>query len=188
MDNVTPQNSENKDPKRAGAHTSAGFGISDKELLKQDRFQKALTLTLDWTVAHKVLILMALGVIVLSGGGYVAYTQVNKQTQLKIQDQYFAIEKDFVKIKTDFDEADRQAKADAAKALEKKDKKANDAKKDDKEEPKPTPKQMASGDLEKDYGTVLKRFTDLHTASPKSMPGKVTALVLADLYMDLYCP
>lgn len=163
----------------AKSHATAGLGISDRELAKKDIVQKDLTLVLDWVVANKVLMVLAIGVIGLSGIGYVVYNQVKHSTHLKIQDQYFAIEKDYLKLKTDFDEADRQAKEDEAKAL---DKTKKDAKKP--ETPPVTPKVRATGDLEKDYGTVLARFVDLNNANPKSVPGKVAALVAADLYWD----
>lgn len=176
MDNVTPNNEKNG-TQRAG-HATQGFGITDRELSKQDDFQRKLTLTFDWIVANKVIIILLVGVIVLSGLGYVVYGQVKQGAQLKIQDQYYVIEKDYLKIKTDFDEAERQAQQDASKAA---DKNKKDAK---KEEPKPEPKKQASGDLDKDYGTVLPRFVDLHTANPKLVPGKVAALVLADLYWE----
>ncbi len=177
MDNVTPNN-ESNGTQRTG-HGTQGFGISDRELAKQDNFQRKLTLAFDWIVANKVIIILLVGVVALSGLGYAVYGQVKHSAQLKIQDQYYLIEKDYVKIKTDFDEAERQAQQEAAKAA---DKTKKDAKKD--AEPKPELKAKASGDLEKDYGTVLARFTDLHTASPKLVPGKVTALVLADLYWE----
>jgi len=177
LDNVTPNN-ESNGTQRTG-HGTQGFGISDRELAKQDNFQRKLTLAFDWIVANKVIIILLVGVVALSGLGYAVYGQVKHSAQLKIQDQYYLIEKDYVKIKTDFDEAERQAQQEAAKAA---DKTKKDAKKD--AEPKPELKAKASGDLEKDYGTVLARFTDLHTASPKLVPGKVTALVLADLYWE----
>lgn len=173
MDNVTPNN-ESNGTQRTG-HGTQGFGISDRELAKQDNFQRKLTLAFDWIVANKVIIILLVGVVALSGLGYAVYGQVKHSAQLKIQDQYYLIEKDYVKIKTDFDEAERQAQQEAAKAADKTKKDA---------EPKPELKAKASGDLEKDYGTVLARFTDLHTASPKLVPGKVTALVLADLYWE----
>lgn len=177
MDKV-PQNNDNNGTKR-GAHQSAGFGISDKELAKQDNFQRYLTLTLDWMVANKVLIIMAIGVVVLSGAGYVGYKQVKRSTELQVQNQYFLIEKDYLKAKGDFEDAAKQAKDEAAKKTDK-------TKKDPKiaEEPKVEPKKQATGDLDKDYGAYVTRFTDLHTASPKSTPGKITSLVLADLYWE----
>ena len=177
MDNVTPNN-ENNGTHRSGQHGTQGFGISDRELAKQDDFQRKLTLAFDWMVANKIILILLIGVVALSGLGYAVYGQVKHSAQLKIQDQYYVIEKDFVKIKNDFDEAERQAQQEAAKAA---DKTKKDPKKD---EVKPALKAKASGDLEKDYGTVLARFTDLHTASPKLVPGKVTALVLADIYWE----
>ncbi|OYZ19282.1 MAG: hypothetical protein B7Y39_12155 [Bdellovibrio sp. 28-41-41] len=177
MDNVTPSN-ENNGTHKTG-HVTSGFGISDRELAKQDGFQQRLTLAFDWIVANKVIILLLVGVVAFSSLGYVIYGQVKRGAQMKIQDQYYLIERDYVKIKTDFDDAQRQAQQEAAKAA---DKNKKDAKKDI--EPKPEPKKQASGDLEKDYGTVVSRFTELHTANPKLVPGKVTALVLADIYWE----
>lgn len=174
----TPQDT-NTHASTHSPHSSAGFGISDKELAKQDNFQRYLTLTLDWLVANKVLIIMLVGVLVLSGVGYVSYQQVKRSTQLKIQDQYFVIEKDYLKIKSDFEEAEQQAKAEAAKKTEKvkKGAKAEDA-------PKADLKKQATGDLEKDYGAIVTRFNDLHSANPKTIPAKITSLVLADLYWE----
>lgn len=178
MDKVVPQN-ENEAKSRQ-AHKTAGLGISDRELAKKDVVQKDLTLALDWMVANKVLIILLLGVMGLSGIGYVIYNQVRLDTNIRIQDQYFAIEKDYLKIKSDFEEADKQATEAAAKALAKKDPKAP-AELDEK---KPAPKARATGELEKDYGTVLPRFLDLINANPKVTSSKVAAMVVADLYWD----
>lgn len=174
MDNVTPSN-ENNGTQHSSQQGTQGFGISDRELAKQDGLQRKLTLAFDWIVANKVIIILLVGVVALSGLGYAVYSQVKRGAQMKIQDQYYVIEKDYLKIKNDFDEADRQAQQEAANKVKK------DAKKEDV---KPESKKQASGDLEKDYGSVLPRFVDLHTASPKLVPGKVTALVLADLYWE----
>lgn len=176
MDNVTP-NSENRTQRLN--HGTQGFGISDRELAKQDNFQRKLTLVFDWMVANKVIILLLVSVVVLSALGYAVYEQVKHSAQLKIQDQYYLIEKDYLKIKNDFDEAERQAQQESVKVAGKS--KKNATKVDD---PKPELKAKATGDLEKDYGAVLARFTDLHAANPKLVPGKVTALVLADLYWE----
>lgn len=177
MDNLTPNN-ENNQTQKTG-HGTSGFGISDRELAKQDGFQQKLTLAFDWIVANKVIVVLLVGVIAFSSLGYVIYGQVKRGAQMKIQDQYYLIEKDYVKIKTDFDDAERQIQQEAAKAADK-NKKAS--KKDDA--PKPDPKKQATGDLDKDYGTVVGRFVELHTANPKLVPGKVTALVLADIYWE----
>lgn len=187
MDNVTPNN-ETNGPKHDGnhktGHVTSGFGISDRELAKQDGFQQKLTLAFDWIVANKVIVLLLVGVIAFSSLGYVIYGQVKRGAQMKIQDQYYLIEKDYVKIKTDFDDAERQTKQDADKAADKNKKKA---KKDQPPEiaPQPAaPKKQATGDLDNDFGTVVSRFVELHTANPKLVPGKVTALVLADIYWE----
>tara|TARA_B110001454_G_C12723308_1_gene436513 strand:+ start:55566 stop:56510 length:945 start_codon:yes stop_codon:yes gene_type:complete len=176
LDNVTPNN-ENNGTKRAG-HGTSGFGISDRELAKQDGFQQKLTLAFDWIVANKVIVILLVGVVAFSSLGYVIYGQVKRGAQMKIQDQYYVIEKDYLKIKTDFDDAERQAQQEAAKAADKNKKDKKDT------EPKPEPKKQASGDLDKDYGAVVARFTELHSANPKLVPGKVTALVLADIYWE----
>ncbi|MBL7542382.1 MAG: hypothetical protein JNL11_01130 [Bdellovibrionaceae bacterium] len=180
MDNVTPNgNDVNGTTQKSATHGTTGFGISNRELAKQDNFQRYLTLTFDWMVANKVLIILFLGVVAFSSVGYVIYNQVKIDTQLKIQDQYYVIEKDYLKIKGDFEEADRQAKENAAKE-------AGKTKKDAKAavEPKPEIKTPATGDLDKDYGTIVARFTELQKANPKSVPGKITSLVLADLYWE----
>jgi tetratricopeptide (TPR) repeat protein len=177
LDNVTPNN-ENNGTHKTG-HVTSGFGISDRELAKQDGFQQRLTLAFDWIVANKVIVLLLVGVVAFSSLGYVIYGQVKRGAQMKIQDQYYLIEKDYVKIKSDFDDAERQAQQEAAKAT---DKNKKDAKKD--LESKPEPKKQASGDLDKDYGTVVGRFAELHAANPKLVPGKVAALVLADIYWE----
>lgn len=179
LDKVAPQNDKNG-TKSTPKQTTAGLGLSDRELAKKDVVQKDLTLVFDWMVAHKVLFFLLLGVVGLSGVGYVVYNQVKRDTHLKIQDQYFAIEKEYLKIKSDFDEADRLAKDEAAKALDKNKKDA----KTKTEAPSPEPKKQATGDLEKDYGVVVGKFSDLNNANPKSVPGKVAGLVLADLYWD----
>lgn len=175
MDKITPQ-------AHVSPNTTAGLGLSKRELDKKDVVQKDLTLVLDWMVANKVLLILAISVLALSGIGYVIYNQVRHDTNMRIQDQYFAIEKDYLKIKNDFDEADKQTAEEAAKALDKTKKVAK--KEANAEVTKTPPKAKATGDLDKDYGTVVVRFTELHSANPKSSPGKVTGLVLADIFWD----
>jgi predicted negative regulator of RcsB-dependent stress response len=179
LDKVAPQNEKNDSKPTSTKHTTAGLGLSERELAKKDIVQKDLTLVLDWMVANKVLFILAIGILGLSGVGYVMYNQVRRDTNLKIQDQYYAIEKDYMKTKADFEEADKQAKDAEAKANDKtkKDPKA-------KAEVPPAPKVRASGDLEKDYGSVVAKFADLNNSNPKVMPAKVAALVLADLYWE----
>ncbi len=181
MDKLSPQN-ESKETKTQTNQTTAGLGLSERELAKKDVVQKDLTLVLDWMVANKILVLLFVGVLAASSIGYVIYKQTQLTAHLKIQDQYFAIEKDYLKTKGDFDEAERQAKDAAAKALDKtkKDSKA----KDKKDEPPVEPKKQASGDFEKDYGPIAARFAELTNTNPKSVPGKVASLMLADLYWD----
>lgn len=160
-------------------HKTEAFGITDRELKSKDEFQKQLTISFDWVVAHKTIVLLALGVFLLSGLGYVVYSKTKLETEMKIQEQYFSIEKKYLDQRQQFDEAEREHKAEQDKKNDKNAKK--DAKADDKAK---APKAMASGDLEKDYGSVVKEFNDLAMAQPNSLAGKMAALMLADIYTD----
>lgn len=161
-------------------HKTEAFGITDRELKSKDEVQKQLTITFDWLVAHKFLVFFVLGIFLLSGLGYVVYSKTKLETELKIQEQYFTIEKKYLDQRTQFDEAEREHKAEQEKKNDK------NAKKDSKvdEKNKTTTKALATGDLEKDYGFVVKDFNDLVSAQPRSLAGKMASLMLADIYAD----
>ena len=88
-------------------------------------------------------------------------------------------QKKYLEQKNLFDEAerDKQAEEDKKKATPK-------TKEAVKPEEKKAPKTLATGDLEKDYGSVVKDFEDLVSAQPRSNAGKMAALILADIYID----
>jgi tetratricopeptide (TPR) repeat protein len=158
-------------------HKTEAFGISDKELNSKDEMTKQLTISFDWIVAHKFFVIFVLAIFFVSGLGYVVYSKTKLDTELKVQEKYFVVEKKYLDQRTQFDEAEREQKAEQDKAKAPKAKATPEA-------DKKTPKALASGDLEKDYGTVVKEFNDLLTAQPKSLAGKMTSLLLADIYGD----
>lgn len=162
-------------------HKTEAFGITDKELKSKDEFQKQLTISFDWVVAHKALVIFALGIFLLSGLGYVIYSKTKLETEMKIQEKYFVIEKSYLEQRQKFDEAEREQKAEQDK---KNDKNAKKETKNAAEDKNKSAKVLASGDLEKDYGTVVKDFNDLAMAQPGSIAGKMASLMLADIYTD----
>lgn len=160
-------------------HKTEAFGLTEKELNSKDEVQKRLTLTFDWLVAHKVFVVFLLGLFILSGIGFITYDKIKKDTELKAQEKYFLVEKKYLEQKNIFDEAEREKQAN-----EDKKKSAGKTKEDVKPEEKKPLKALPTGDIEKDYGSIVKDFEDLVSAQPRSNAGKMAAIVLADIYID----
>ncbi|MBN8537863.1 MAG: hypothetical protein J0M15_12485 [Deltaproteobacteria bacterium] len=182
-ENTKNQKTTHSEPIHA-PHTTEAFGLSEKELKSKDEVQRQLTLSFDWVVAHRIFVLFFLGILFVSGLGYVVYNKTKMDMELKIQDQYFVIEKKYLDQKAQFVEAEKEHKADLEKAKAPQEKNKDKDKDKNKVQEAKTPKVLASGDLEKDYGGVVKDFNDLLTAQPKSLAGKMASLMLADIYSE----
>jgi tetratricopeptide (TPR) repeat protein len=126
-------------------------------------------------VVTTIVALLFLGAIV-----YVTMDFVNRRADRKASEELYKVEAQYLKIKDTFE----KAKADAEKPPEKPKDKA-DAKETAKVE---TPAQPASGDLQKDYGTVLPGLEQVADKHANQSAGAQAAVMAADLYLEYKQP
>ncbi|MBX2986504.1 MAG: tetratricopeptide repeat protein [Bdellovibrionaceae bacterium] len=133
---------------------------------KRDLFQDSLRQVSDWTIENAKVIFAVLVVGLAVGAGAALWTQISLSKEADWQSQYFLIEKKILDQKQAFDEARQQEKARAANPKAAKDMAV---------------KALPSGDLQKDYGPMVKELSDLIQAAPKTKAGEMAALNLAEL-------
>ncbi len=117
-------------------------------------------------------LMIGLGALFLIGAGWALLGQVRASNEKAAQEKFALIERQYQKIKEGFDKADAEAKAAAT---------AKTPQKEDSTKPKATPK---SGDLEKDYGTVVSQFEGFIVENAKNGAGGLAALTLCRIYED----
>ena len=116
-------------------------------------------------------LLISFGALFLIGAGWALLGQVRASHEKEAQEKFALIERQYQKTKEGFDRADADAKA-AANAK-------TPPPKEDPAKPKATPK---TGDLEKDYGTVVSQLEGFLNDNAKSGAGGLAALTLCQIY------
>ncbi len=133
-----------------------------------DIVQKELQTAFQWSANHSKLVLGITAVLLLAGGGWAVYDYNKKQTEIKLQSEYFKIEKQYLDKKGKFEQAENDAK--------------NPPTKDPKNpEDKSTKAVKASGDLTQDYGDVVTNLKSFVQKNPKSVSAKMAALNLTEV-------
>jgi len=167
--------------------------ISKKELKKADQFTAAGRNALDQIIKNQKLVFSVALVLFLAGAGYVVWDKVNLSKELTVQEEFYAVEKSYLKLKESFDkaEADQKEKAVKEKESAKKDlakkesQKSEDAKDTKSDSEKLT---LPSGDLTKDYGTVVEGWKKLIEAHPSSKAAAMASLELSQLFLKYKVP
>lgn len=160
--------------------------VTKSEAKKPDFVTSELKKGFQWTTQHTKSVTTAVLIAIVGGVSLAAYTEVKKSKETKAQENYFKLEKEIVKKKTDFEKA---ANAQTAKINEAK----NDTKDKKKKDSKPTTESaanlpMASGDLDKDYGVLVKDMSQFISNNISSKAAKMGALTLADIYLKYKRP
>ncbi|MNK08069.1 hypothetical protein D3C87_259940 [compost metagenome] len=136
-----------------------------------DQMTKTLREGFVWTTGHSKAVIAAIALFVVVGAGASIYGYLSSKKEVALQEQYFVVEKEYTEKKRGFDEVAR-AELMAAQAKDKKNLPPVDASK------------KASGDLQKDFGTVITGFENIISESPNTTAAQMAALNLSDIYSN----
>lgn len=145
--------------------------ISKDDLKSPDQVTQTLRQGFVWTTTHSKIVITAIAAFIVIGVGASLFSYMTEKKEVAQQEKYFLLEKAYAEKKRGFDEA---ARAEMIQA-QSKDKKAT---------PAVDASKKATGDLDKDYGTIMKDFEAFIADAPKTKAAQMAALNLADLYMS----
>jgi predicted negative regulator of RcsB-dependent stress response len=146
--------------------------LTKDDVRSPDQVTKTLREGFVWTTGHSKMVLGAIGAFIVVGMGVSLWSYFSTKKETSLQEKYYVVEKAYLEKKRGFEEASR-AEVMAAQAA--KDKKAAPA-------PAVDASKKATGDLQKDYGTVIPGFEALIADAPNTQGGRMAALNLADIY------
>lgn len=149
----------------------------NKELKKPDVVLENLQTGFQWSQAHSQALAIAAAVGILLGGGWSAWSYFAEKTESKAQESFYAAERTYLKIKEGFDRAEQEAQrlAEAKK----------DPKKKSDADVKPV-ETAASGDLQKDYGSVLPTLKQVIADHSGTKGAQMSALTLSQIYSQYH--
>ncbi|MGZ3775064.1 MAG: tetratricopeptide repeat protein [Pseudobdellovibrionaceae bacterium] len=150
--------------------------FSKEELKSPDQVTKKLREGFVWTTAHSKLVVGAVSAFIVVGIGTSLAGYFSEKKEVSSQEKYFLIEKSYNEKKRGFEEASRAEMNPAQQA--KKDKK------DKKAAPEVDNSKKATGDLQKDYGTVVSSFEAFISETPNTKAAQMAALNLSDIYVS----
>lgn len=157
--------------------------ISKKELKKADHLTALGRNTFEQLVRNQKMVFTVALVLLLSGAGYVAWDKVSSKKETAVQEQFYSIEKNYLKLKESFDKAEADQKDKSKKDSDKTKQTADkDSKKDGDDSKLPT------GDLMKDYGSVVEAWNKLIDSYPSSKAAGMASLELSQLYLKYQSP
>ncbi|WII71054.1 tetratricopeptide repeat protein [Bdellovibrio sp. 22V] len=145
--------------------------ISKEDLKSPDQMTQTLRKGFVWTTAHSKIVISAIAVFIVIGVGASLMNYFSEKKEVSQQEKYFLLEKSYTEKKRGFDEAAR-AEMIAAQAKDKKNTPPVDASK------------KASGDLQKDYGTIVSGFESFISEAPNTKAAQMAALNLSEIYMN----
>lgn len=156
--------------------------ISKQELKKTDQLTAAGRNAFEHIMRNQKIVFSVALVLLLVGAGYVAWDRVNFSKEIAVQEEFYAIEKSYLKTKEAFDKAEADQKEKAMAEASKKDqaKKGSAAESTDS---KTASTPLASGDLTKDYGSVVAGWNKLIDAHPSSKAAAMASLELSQLHL-----
>ncbi|QDK37823.1 tetratricopeptide repeat protein [Bdellovibrio sp. NC01] len=148
--------------------------LSKEDLKSPDQVTKTLREGFVWTTTHSKLVVGAIAIFVVIGGGISISGYLSEKKETEVQEKYFLVEKAYNDKKRGFEEASR-AEMMAAQSK-------------DKKVPAVDPSKKATGDLQKDYGTVVPGFEALINDGPKTKAAQMAALNLSAIYIEYKKP
>jgi predicted negative regulator of RcsB-dependent stress response len=142
------------------------------EILDPDGFQESVLSGWHWVERHAGTVggLILVGLLILTG--ITVKNWLTARGERKAQEAYYAAERKFSKVKEGFDRAKMRLMVPAAAAP-----------KDEK-----NPEVSATGDLEKDYGTVLSDLEKIVQTQGGTSAGAQAAILLAETYLTYNKP
>lgn len=160
-------NSRNAAAKNTAKDTPKGLDIHDPDAL-----QEGLIDIWSWIEHNSAIVVGLIAVIVLGAIVYSVSIWWSGRAEKKAQEAYYAVESKYAKIKEGFDRAKYKALMPQA-AAGKDDKSASPA---------------ASGDLAKDYGTVISDLEKVARDHAGTAAGAQAAILAADTYLNYQQP
>jgi tetratricopeptide (TPR) repeat protein len=141
---------------------------SSMEIRDPDAFQETVLGGWQWVEEHAATVgaLVAIGLIVLTG--YVVKNWWHGRSERKAQEAYYAVEAKFVKIKDGFERAKMQGMIPQSET--------KDAKNQLKD-------QLASGDIEKDYGPVMADLEKMARENSTFAAGAQAAILASQTFL-----
>jgi len=176
------QGSGKKSAKPAGKHVDKN--MHGLEIRDPDGFQDTMINLWAWLEKHSASVVGIVVLLFLGGIVTVIVGWYGRHEEHKAQDAFFAVESKYTKIKEGFDRAKMQA---ALPQLAKKDDKKNPAK-DKTEDKEKSQDVLASGDLTKDYGTVISDLEGVARQFKGSSAGAQAGILAADVYLNYNQP
>lgn len=146
-----------------------------KNLKNPDLLQHELQKGFQWTTQHSKMVIGAVAVLLLVGGGFATKSYLNEKAEEKIQAKYFPAEKAFLDLKQGFLDAEAEEKRLASN---------KDPKNKTKQQPNPKVGAKATGDYEKDFGPAAKPMEEIISEAPRSKAAKMAALNLAQVQIQ----
>ncbi|QDK45490.1 hypothetical protein DOM22_10180 [Bdellovibrio sp. ZAP7] len=145
--------------------------FSKEDLKNPDQVTKTLRQGFVWTTTHSKIVITAVIAFVVIGAGASLMGYLSNKKEVATQEKYFSLEKSYTEKKRGFEEA---ARAEMMAATSK----------DKKGAPAFDPSKKASGDMQKDFGTLITGFEALINEAPKTVAGQMAALNLSDIYLS----
>lgn len=140
--------------------------IDKKDLKSPDKFQQELQKGFQWTTQHSKLVGLGLLAFFVVGAGISAKSYLDGRAESEIQAQYFQAEKKLIDKKTAF-QAGKDQTLDPKKKT-----------------PETPAGEKATGDFDKDYGSVAADLTKIIDQAPKSKAAKMAALNLSEVQVE----
>ena len=152
-----------------------GFDVSKKSLTKDDLrgpdpFRRLMYFIWKSIQAYKQLVWLFLALIFIAPISWTAWSIYQDHRETQAQDDYFLVEKALLEKQKDFAEAKFQDK-------DQKDKQKDDQKTDQK-------KNLATGDLEKDFGEQIKAFKAVAVEHHGTVAAQLAAINIIALYNE----
>lgn len=143
--------------------------ISKEDVKSPDQVTQTLREGFVWTTAHSKLVIGAFLAFIVVGVGYSLAGYFMNKKEVAQQEKYYLLEKSYTEKKRGFDEAAR-AELMASQNPDKSKVPAFD------------PSKKASGDITKDYGSILTSFEAFINESAGTKAGQMAALNLSDIF------
>ena len=127
----------------------------------------------EWTTQHSKFTIVTSLIFIGVGLTYSVFQYYSDKQETEVQEQYFKVEREFLKKKDLFDRYEATSKQANEKPKDKKNK--------TKTQPQKIEGEKASGDFEKDYGFAANAFSDLILKNPNSKAAMMSALNLSEV-------
>jgi predicted negative regulator of RcsB-dependent stress response len=143
--------------------------LSKDDVKNPDQVLKTLNQGFQWTQAHSTMMIAAIAAFLVLGVGVSIFTSMSEKKETQAQASYGQFEKTYLDKKRGFEEAIRDSL------------KPNPLKEKD---PKAAAKAVATGDIEKDYGTEVAGFNKVIAENGGTKAAQMAALSLSEIYLN----